>query len=354
MKKKITYIIWRNNPGGIEILIPSLIEHFGKENSSVFILRSKQNSGTDVFESVDVKKYFGSNNNLIMLIKLFKYTINNKNNIFHLFNVGPLVLLLLKLAHAKNIVYHIRGTIYWKNKFNKFYLKILWKLALWGNAIFLANSEWSKQRFIDQVSKTQAIKVIYNPIDPNKFNYIKRNDIRIPKNIMYAGRLTKGKNLYKWVDMADFLLKHNYKLNFNIYGDGPLKKNLINYIALKGLAHKIIIKGYIKDMESAYHKNDLFIFLSEYESFGNVVVESILCGTPVIANRIPSMEEIFEDNLDFIIDINNNFEESILKMFQNYPVLLSKTNTLAQEFKLKFSYSDHFSMLNNIYEQFNK
>ena len=119
-KQKITYIIWRSNPGGIEILVPSLIEHFGSSRCTVFILRNIKNVSNDVLESLDIKKYYGSNNNLIMSVKLFYYVLKNRDNIYHLFNAGPLVLFILKLAYAKNIIYHIRGTIYWKTKFDEF------------------------------------------------------------------------------------------------------------------------------------------------------------------------------------------------------------------------------------------
>ena len=354
LSRKITYIIWRSNPGGIEVLIPSLIEHFGITQCSVFILRNINDTEQDVFNGLPIKKYYGSKNNLIMLIKLYLYIIKNKDNIYHLFNAGPLVLLAAKLAFAKNIIYHIHGTVYWGNKFEKIYLKLIWELALLKKNIFLANSDWSKQRFKDQVSNIQSIKVIYNPINSKRFNFKLKYNIYIPKNIMYAGRLVEGKNLFKWIDMAYFLLKKDKNLIFNIYGDGPLKKDLINYIQQKGLEQKVIIKGFIKNIESAYYENDLFIFLSEYESFGNVIVESILCGTPAVANNIPPMQEIFGDNPDFMIDINNNFKDSILKIIMNYPTLLERTKILTKEFRTKFSYSNHFRELNNIYEQFYK
>ena len=55
------------------------------------------------------------------------------------------------------------------------------------------------------------------------------------------------------------------------------------------------------------------MFLSEYELFGNAVVESILCGTPVIASDIPSLREIFRNYPQFLVPADGRMGSDILE-----------------------------------------
>jgi glycosyltransferase involved in cell wall biosynthesis len=56
--------------------------------------------------------------------------------------------------------------------------------------------------------------------------------------------------------------------------------------------------GYVDeaDKPSLYRLADVFAFPSMYEGFGLPVLEAMSCGTPVVANDIPPIVEIVEDN----------------------------------------------------------
>lgn len=59
-----------------------------------------------------------------------------------------------------------------------------------------------------------------------------------------------------------------------------------------------------EDKPSLYRMADVFVFPSRYEGFGLPVLEAMASGTPVIANKIPVIEEIVDDGA-FLVENNS-------------------------------------------------
>lgn len=98
--------------------------------------------------------------------------------------------------------------------------------------------------------------------------------------LLYVGRLSPEKDL-------DILKKAMERLNEKyaqrialiITGDGPMAAEL-----KKTMPDNVIFTGYKKDEELAtiYASCDLFAFPSSFETFGNVVLEAMASGLPVV------------------------------------------------------------------------
>lgn len=354
MVSMLHFIHFNCTPGGIEVLMPNLIKALSEQKISVFIIRPCKNKEYSVYKDQDVEITFGSNSNFVTFLKLFYYGLKHKHEIFHVYNLGPLFLIALQLAGVKKIVYSIRGTIYWKTKLQKNIRKPLWYLALIRNCIFIANSGYSRDCFINAVGYKGNVEIVYNPIASPKFRVKDDRYVQHSKfQVIYSGRLAKGKNLFLWLDCAKAINNDFLKAIFRLHGNGPLKNELIEYSKVIGLSDKVIeFAGHRTDIEVAYQQADLLLFLSEYESFGNVVVESILCGTPVLASNIPSMKEIFENFPDFIIDDMDNPFPIIVSRISNIEQLKILALRAREEFKDRFSSEQHVNKLRGIYQSF--
>jgi glycosyltransferase involved in cell wall biosynthesis len=273
----------------------------------------------------------------------------NKSDIFHVYNIGPVFLLILRLAGAKKIIYSLHGTIYWKSNFKKKILLFIWQIALNKKIVFLANSQHSKNEFLKKINPRVNVRVLYNPIDETRFVPPETKYARNEILIIYSGRLENGKNLYKWIEIAAYLHEKIPQTRFELYGEGSLKDSLQKQIVESGAKEYIQLKGFRRDIEKVYQEADLLLFLSEYESFGNVAVESILCGTPVITLPIPSMLEIFNGYPAFVLKETGDLNEEVYSKIKCLDELKKVATCARDNFLNRFTLAQHINSLEKIY-----
>jgi len=347
----IHFIHFKATPGGIEVMRPRIISSLSEFHFYVFIIRPLRKEDVNVYEGVNCNIRFGSNNNWIVFLKLWIYGLKHKNDIFHIYNVGTFYLLVLRLAGVRKIIYSIHTNIFWRSRFQKIVRKLFWQFALSKHHKIIANSLYCRNVFREKISNKYEIDIIYNPIYINEVC----KSIVIPQKtlkIIYVGRLVKTKNLKLWLEIAA-KIKEKYKdTQFEMYGEGPMREEIIDYSRQLGLENSLFLKGYRENMTEVYKNSSLTMFLSNNESFGNVVVESILCGTPVIALSIPSMKEIFKNFPNFLIDIDDDIEHAIIKKIDNIGELQQYVNKAREEFQSRFSLQAHIDALKNMYSSF--
>jgi glycosyltransferase involved in cell wall biosynthesis len=80
-------------------------------------------------------------------------------------------------------------------------------------------------------------------------------------------------------------------------GDGPLRKRLERRAEDLGVADKVGFLGYVAPHELGriYSEADMLALPSVSEAAPLVVVESLACGTPVLASRIAGLPSVVKD-----------------------------------------------------------
>ncbi|WP_102261242.1 glycosyltransferase family 4 protein [Mesobacillus jeotgali] len=122
-----------------------------------------------------------------------------------------------------------------------------------------------------------------------------RYSIRKEYILSYAGRLAPEKSAGLLLDIARNMPSQIAdKVQWLIVGDGPLREQLE-----KEAPANMTFTGYLKGEQLAevYSASDLFIFPSATETFGNVVLESLASGTPVIGANAGGVKSIIQDGL---------------------------------------------------------
>ena len=71
-------------------------------------------------------------------------------------------------------------------------------------------------------------------------------------------------------------------------GDGAGRDALLSLAKDLGINERVIFAGFHRDPTPFYKTADLFVLSSDYEGFGNVIVEALACGTPVVSTDCPS------------------------------------------------------------------
>jgi glycosyltransferase involved in cell wall biosynthesis len=84
------------------------------------------------------------------------------------------------------------------------------------------------------------------------------------------------------------LLLETVDARLMLLGEGPLRGKLEALSRKLGVADKIVMPGFVTDPAPFYRTADLFVLSSDYEGFGNVIVEALACGLPAVSTDCPS------------------------------------------------------------------
>jgi glycosyltransferase involved in cell wall biosynthesis len=111
------------------------------------------------------------------------------------------------------------------------------------------------------------------------------------------GRLEAGKGFDCLIHVMSSICKELPHASLLIAGAdtweyGKELKSLINQL---GLQERVHLVGFQHNVASFLHRLDVFAFASRSEGFGQVVIEAMAVGKPVVAGRIPPLTEIVVD-----------------------------------------------------------
>ncbi len=111
--------------------------------------------------------------------------------------------------------------------------------------------------------------------------------------ILSAGRLVPAKGFDTLIDACAALAASGVAYHLDIYGEGASRDALAQRIASAGLADRVTLTG-AGDLTEAMRAADLFVLASRREGFGNVIVEAMAAGLPVLATRSGGPETIID------------------------------------------------------------
>ena len=164
----------------------------------------------------------------------------------------------------------------------RFYRRNIYRLA----DIVIAVSEGLRQ----EVRKTYHlthVKTIHNGIDVKSIEAITndkfpheyfRDDIPV---LVSVGRLAPQKG-YKYLLEAFSIVNETIEARLLIVGDGELKEELIRTTKKLGIQDKVVMVGE-KESRAYISHADVFVISSLHEGMPNVILESMVLGTPIVA-----------------------------------------------------------------------
>ena len=100
--------------------------------------------------------------------------------------------------------------------------------------------------------------------------------------IAAIGRLVPQKGFNYLLDAYALVLRE-MDSQLVVLGEGPLRSELEAQAELLGIADSVLLPGFISEPFPLLKRAELFVLSSVYEGFGIVVLEAMVCGTPVAA-----------------------------------------------------------------------
>ncbi|HEX6367793.1 MAG TPA: glycosyltransferase [Longimicrobium sp.] len=119
--------------------------------------------------------------------------------------------------------------------------------------------------------------------------------------LVASGRLAEQKGFSYLLD-ALRILRERIPATLWLLGEGPLRGQLQEQAERLGIADAVRFLGFRADPHAFVRAADVFVLSSIYESFGNVIVEAMAVGTPVVAANCPyGPAEIIHDGVNGVL-----------------------------------------------------
>jgi glycosyltransferase involved in cell wall biosynthesis len=191
----------------------------------------------------------------------------------------------------------------------------------------IAISQGIKKDLVENFHLTEEkIEVVYNPVDIREIEILSEEAVYHPwfndelPIIVSVGRLTKQKG-HSYLIKAFSVVRQSLPCRLLIIGTGDEEGNLINAVDRLGLRNDVEFLGFQKNPFKYMAKSSLFVSSSIYEGFGNVIVEGMALGLPVISTDCPSgpSEIIEHEKNGLLVPIKDEraLAQAILKVLTN-------------------------------------
>lgn len=137
-----------------------------------------------------------------------------------------------------------------------------------------------------------AIVVVYNPIDRPTSPISNEDADRIwsgrgDARILSVGALKAVKN-FPLLIRAFARVAARRPARLIIVGEGKERDALAQLAGQEGVGDRVVLAGYAADPWPYYRSAELFVLASDYEGFGNVLVEAMAVGTKVVSTDCES------------------------------------------------------------------
>jgi glycosyltransferase involved in cell wall biosynthesis len=239
----------------------------------------------------------------------------------------------------------------------RIYNGFLWKFAFKRIKHLVVVSQSIKQDLIDNFHiEENKIKVIYNSINYSLISKLCKGKIDEPLNdyILFVGRLEKQKAVDVLIKAFAKLIRSGNNYEMIILGEGSLENELKSLARELHCIDKIHFLGF-RSNPYIYMKSAACLVLpSFFEGFGCVILEAMVCKTPVIASNLEGPKEIIENNKNgYLFELRNEAQlaEKIDYIYKNKKLVESITinadETVKQYIDLEEEYEKYFNLVLN-------
>lgn len=157
----------------------------------------------------------------------------------------------------------------------------------------------------------ERFDVIYNPLEPSpSVSDEQRSAVRASwpgdgTRLLSVGSFKSEKN-FPLLVRAFARIARDRESGLVILGDGPLRDQVEAAARQAGVEDRVALPGFVDDPKAYYEAADLFLMSSDFEGFGNVLVEAMRAGLPVVSTDCGGPREILDGGVHgYLVPVND-------------------------------------------------
>ncbi|UUF14846.1 MULTISPECIES: glycosyltransferase [Flavobacterium] len=155
---------------------------------------------------------------------------------------------------------------------------------------------------------------------------IKKSDLNLGIEFVFVGSLVTGKNPMYALQLINSLVIKGTKVILNVFGEGPERDNLENYIQENKLKDFVFLHGNQNQdvIKKAYRKSHFVILPSKSEGWPKAIAEGMFYGCVPLATNVSCVPFMLDNGKRGIL-LEMNLENDLIQI-EN--LLLDQTNYL--------------------------
>lgn len=373
--KKIIHIA--QSAGGVSEYIYMLLNNISKYKYEHILIASEDYKEQERrFTGLVSKMYFvpmkreiNIKNDIDSILKVRKILKKEKPNIVYLHSskAGAIGRISLLFNRKIKIIYNAHGWSFNANLGSnpKKYAIIERILAIKTNKIINISKNEYQSAIENKISNNKKMLIIENGIDFKKFNNNEqyRNHTRIKYKIKedeillgIVGRISEQKDPITAIRAFKKLTEKYNNIKIMYVGNGNLEEKIIKFSMENNVNDKVIITGWVNNVQEYIPAFDIAILPSKWEGFGLAIIEYIACNKPIIATNVGGIQDIInnEDVKGILIKSENENElyEAIDEQLSNNIItkkdIINNYKYCSKKFNIMNVVKEHEKIFDNI------
>lgn len=217
--------------------------------------------------------------------------------------------------------------------------------------IVITVSKELKNYFIDKGVERGKVKVLYNGVDMKKYRPIKKPP---GLRMLFVGKLIERKGVVYLLKAFRNIRKEIPDAKLSIVGRKDEKSPYFKEIQ-ENLMEGVELTGVVSEDELVRHYQNATLLLHPalYEAFGMTLVESMACGTPVIATDVGGIPEVL-GNEGILVKPKDSkgMARAVIRLMDNTKKYNSLTKGVRKRVEENFSWESVARKLTSIYREF--
>jgi len=259
--------------------------------------------------TLELKNYAGMNLHMPSVVEVMEYVQTAGFDMIHISTPGPMGMLGLLAARALGLP--VSGTYH--TDFPRYAVKLSgdpgveagsWNFMRWfyGQMDRVAcPSRATLEDLAEHGFDRKMLHVVGRGVKSHLFHPEKRDEVlreswsANPNTLLYVGRISEEKNLDCLVYSYQQLCQHRSDTTLVVVGDGPYLETMKS--KLRGFPVVFTGRQTGEDLQRIYASCDLFVFPSETDTFGVVLMEAQASGLPVVVSSRGGTRYAMEDGV---------------------------------------------------------
>jgi glycosyltransferase involved in cell wall biosynthesis len=249
---------------------------------------------------------------LLFSLKAIKVLHEVKPNVIHSYSPEFIIVaILFKLTSWKTRIFvSFHGTDLFRDSAIQLIKPLFWHI----DGIIVLTSEMS-----DYLLSKYGLKsiVVNNGFDRDIFF---DKETERCNQIVYVANIRWPKNHSFLIDVFKEIHSVRDGIKLVLVGEGELFDQVREKVKTLSLENAVIFKGYLsqKEVSDVLSRSNLFIMTSISEGFPKVILESMACGTPIVASNIANLKALIGEQ--YLCEVNDLecFTTKSLKLLNDY------------------------------------